>query len=238
MDYIWVKTANRDYGEWRTAQAIVHDVPNSFHMGINPNVEFDMDESFVFQGFPDVFVSTSSSEIDVLLIVDEGYTGGHSGTFIDVVNVGDNTTMRVEGKNYIIDSPQGIEKAYLRATNSPATPEFYLDYMIIHANEVNHVEIIPNQVFGLYPVFELVNSRGGELSFAIGGEISIGPIKLKTSAVMMDLRVKSVGDRHILPTWLGIQKNGLDTELGNNEKHYILPEPGLSLIASLEATIW
>ena len=238
MDYIWVKTANRDYGEWRTAQAIVHDVPNSFHMGINPNVEFDMDESFVFQGFPDVFVSTSSPEIDVLLIVDEGYTGGHSGTFIDVVNVGDNTTMRVEGKNYIIDSPQGIEKAYLRATNSPATPEFYLDYMIIHANEVNHVEIIPNQVFGLYPVFELVNSRGGELSFAIGGEISIGPIKLKTSAVMMDLRVKSVGDRHILPTWLGIQKNGLDTELGNNEKHYILPEPGLSLIASLEATIW
>ena len=50
----------------------VHDVPNSFHMGINPNVEFDMDESFVFQGFPDVFVSTSSPEIDVLLIVDEG----------------------------------------------------------------------------------------------------------------------------------------------------------------------
>ena len=238
MDYIWVKTANRDYGEWRSAQAIVHDVPNSFHMGINPNIEFDMDQSFVFQGFPDVFVSTSSPEIDVLLIVDEGYTGGHSGTFIDVVNVGDNTTMRVEGTNYIIDSPQGIEKAYLRATNSPATPEFYLDYMIIHANEVNHVEIIPNQIFGLYPVFELANSRGGELSFAIGGEINIGPITLKTSAVMMDLRVKSVGDHHILPTWLGIQKNGLDTELGTNEKHYILPEPGLSLIASLEATIW
>ena len=238
LDYIWVKTANRDYGTWKSAQAIVHDVPNSFHMGIDPNVEFDMDKSFVFQGFPDVFVTTSSPEIDVLLIVDEGYTGGHSGTFMDVVNVGDNTTMRVDGTNYIIDSPQGIDKAYLRATNSPATPEFYLDYMVIHASDIKHVEIIPNQIFGLYPIFELANADGGELSFAIGGKLNLGPLKLTTSAVMMDLRVKNVGDYSILPTWLGVQKNGLDTELGNNEKHYILPEPGLSLIASLEATIW
>ena len=54
---------------------------------------------------------------------------------------------------------------------------------------------------------------------------------------MMDLRVKSVADYHILPTWLGVQKNGMDTELGQDEKHYILPAPGMSLIASLEASI-
>ena len=237
IDYIWVKTANRDYGKWRSAQAIVHDVPESFHMGINPNYEFDMDQAFIFQGFPDVFVTTSSPQIDILLKVDEGYTGGHSGTLMDIVNVGDNTTMRLEGINYIIDSPEGIEKAYIQVTNSPATPEFYLDYMVIYANDVNHVEIKPNQIFGLYPVFELVNADGGELSFAIGGELKLGPIKLKTSAVLMDLRVKSVGGHHILPTWLGVQKNGMDTELGENEKHYILPEPGTSFIASLEATI-
>jgi len=237
MDYIWVKTANRDYGKWRSAQAIVHDVPESFHMGINPNYEFDMDQAFIFQGFPDVFVTTSSPQIDILLKVDEGYTGGHSGTLMDVTNVGDNTTMRLEGINYIIDSPEGIEKAYMQVTNSPATPEFYLDYMVIYANDVNHVEIKPNQIFGLYPVFELVNTDGGELSFAIGGELKLGPIKLKTSVVLMDLRVKSVGGHHILPTWLGMQKNGMDTELGENEKHYILPEPGTSFIASLEATI-
>ena len=237
IDYIWVKTANRDYGKWRSAQAIVHDVPESFHMGINPNYEFDMDQAFIFQGFPDVFVTTSSPQIDILLKVDEGYTGGHSGTLMDIVNVGDNTTMRLEGINYIIDSPEGIEKAYMQVTNSPATPEFYLDYMVIYANDVNHVEIKPNQIFGLYPVFELVNADGGELSFAIGGELKLGPIKLKTSVVLMDLRVKSVGGHHILPTWLGVQKNGMDTELGENEKHYILPEPGTSFIASLEATI-
>jgi len=237
MEYIWVKTANRDYGSWKAAQAIVHDVPESFHMGINPNYEFDMDKAFVFQGFPDVFVTTSSPEIDVLLKVDEGYTGGHSGTLMDVINVGDNTTMRLEGINYVIDSPQGIERAYLQATNSPATPEFYLDYMVVYANDVKHVEIKPSQIFGLYPVFELENAHGGELSFAIGGELKLGPMKLKTSAVLMDLRVKSVGGHHILPTWLGVQKNGIDTELGENEKHYILPEPGTSFIASLEATI-
>ena len=237
IDYIWVKTANRDYGKWRSAQAIVHDVPESFHMGINPNYEFDMDQAFIFQGFPDVFVTTSSPQIDILLKVDEGYTGGHSGTLMDIVNVGDNTTMRLEGINYIIDSPEGIEKAYMQVTNSPATPEFYLDYMVIYANDVYHVEIKPNQIFGLYPVFELANADGGELSFAIGGELKLGPIKLKTSVVLMDLRVKSVGGHHILPTWLGVQKNGMDTELGENEKHYILPEPGTSFIASLEATI-
>jgi len=237
LDYIWVKTANKDYGKWKSAQAIVHDVPESFHMGIDPNYEFDMDLAFAFQGFPNLFVSTSSSQIDVLLMVDEGYTGGHSGTFIDVTNVGDNTSMILDGVNYIIDAPNGIDSAYLRATNSPATPQFYLDYMVIHAKDVKHVEIIPNQLFGLYPVFELANADGGELSFAIGGELSIGSIKLKTSAVLMDLRIKEVGGKNILPTWLGVQKNGIDTELGNNEKHYILPEPGMSLIASLVATI-
>ena len=148
MDYIWVKTANKDYGSWKSAQAIVHDVPDEFHMGINPNFEFDMDESFVFQGFPDLFVTTSSQEIDIMLIVDEGYTGGHSGTFIDVKNVGDNTTMILDGVNYVIDSPQGIDSAYLRTTTSPATPQFHLDYMVIHATDIKHVEIVPNQLFG------------------------------------------------------------------------------------------
>ena len=237
IDYIWVKTANKDYGSWKSAQAIVHDVPESFHMGINPNIEFDMDKSFVFQGFPDLFVTTSSPEIDILLRVEEGYTGGHSGTFIDVVNVGDNTTMILDGVNYIIDSPQGIEKAYLRTTTSPATPQFHLDYMVIHANDIKHVEIVPNQLFGLYPVFEMLNSEGGQLSFAIGGDLKLGPVKLKTSAVMMDLRVKDVGGVNILPTWLGIQKNGMNTEFGDDEKHYIMPEPGMSLISSIGATL-
>ena len=237
MDYIWVKTANKDYGSWKSAQAIVHDVPGEFHMGINPNFEFDMDESFVFQGFPDLFVTTSSQEIDIMLIVDEGYTGGHSGTFIDVKNVGDNTTMILDGVNYVIDSPQGIDSAYLRTTTSPATPQFHLDYMVIHATDIKHVEIVPNQLFGLYPVFEMLNSEGGQLSFAIGGELTLGPIELKTSAVMMDLRVKEVGGYNILPTWLGIQKNGMDTEFGNDEKHYIMPEPGMSLISSIGATL-
>jgi hypothetical protein len=109
--------------------------------------------------------------------------------------------------------------------------------MVIHANDIEHVEIIPKQLFGLYPVFELATAKGGELSFAIGGELKAGPIKLTTSVVLMDLRVKSVAGQHILPTWLGVQKNGIDTELGNNEKHYILPEPGMSLIASLEASL-
>lgn len=237
MDYIWVKTANRDYGSWRSAQAIVHDVPEAFHMGINPNFEFDMDKSFVFQGFPDLFVTTSSQEIDIMLMVDEGYTGGHSGTFIDVKNVGDNTTMILDGVNYVIDSPQGIESAYLATTTSPATPQFHLDYMVIHATDIKHVEIIPNQLFGLYPVFEMLNSKGGQLSFAIGGELTLGPIQLETSAVMMDLRVKEVGGYNILPTWLGIQKNGMDTEFGDDEKHYIMPEPGMSLISSIGATL-
>ena len=65
----------------------------------------------------------------------------------------------------------------------------------------------------------------------------MGPITLETSAVMMDLRVMSVAGKSILPTWLGVQKNGMDTEFGNNEKHYILPEPGMSFIASLEASL-
>ena len=237
MDYVWVKTANRDYGSWKSAQAIVHDVPESFHMGINPNFEFDMDESFVFQGFPDLFVTTSSQEIDIMLLVDEGYTGGHSGTFIDVKNVGDNTTMLLDGVNYVIDSPQGIESAYLSTTTSPATPEFHLDYMIIHASDIRHVEIIPNQLFGLYPIFELEDCQGGQLSFAIGGELTLGPVELETSAVMMDVRVKEIGGYNILPTWLGIQKNGMDTEFGEGEKHYIMPEPGMSLISSIGATL-
>ena len=54
---------------------------------------------------------------------------------------------------------------------------------------------------------------------------------------MMDLRVKEVGGYNILPTWLGIQKNGMDTEFGNDEKHYIMPEPGMSLISSIGATL-
>ena len=97
--------------------------------------------------------------------------------------------------------------------------------------------IILNGICRYKIIDELNNAKGGELSFAIGGELKMGPITLETSAVMMDLRVKTVAGKSILPTWLGVQKNGMDTEFGNNEKHYILPEPGMSFIASLEASI-
>ena len=110
---------------------------------------------------------------------------------------------------------------------------FHPDVFVVLATSSNLVLILKKPD----SMVELANAKGGELSFAIGGELNMGPIKLKTSAVLIDLRIKEVGGYNVLPTWLGIQKNGMDTELGNNEKHYILPEPGMSLIASLEASI-
>ena len=48
---------------------------------------------------------------------------------------------------------------------------------------------------------------------------------------------KKLGDSFKKWGFCGVKNHGIDTELGNDEKHYILPEPGMSFIASLQASL-
>ncbi|MEO2236940.1 MAG: hypothetical protein ABGW95_01665, partial [Candidatus Poseidoniia archaeon] len=110
-------------------------------------------------------------------------------------------------------------------------------YLELHAVGVEHVRITPHELFGVYPVFELSEARGGELGLAIAGELRLGPLTLDTAAMLLDIRLREVGGLPLIPGWLEYQRGGLDTELGAGERHYILPEPGTSLFASLGASL-
>jgi len=191
----------------------------------------------MFQGFPDVTVQTSEPGLDVVLQLDPGYTGGHSGTWLDATNLGNNTRLYIDGYSYVIDAPNGIGEAFLRSTNSPATPQFTLHYLEIHAVDVKHVRITPHELFGVYPVFELSEAYGGELGLAVAGELRLGSFVLDTAAMLLDVRLQEVGGFPLIPSWIEHQRGGLDTELGTGEHHYILPEPGTSLLASLGASL-
>jgi hypothetical protein len=237
QELLMARSTSDRYGGWRTATALVHDVPAFFDIRIEPNYDFDMDLPFMFQGFPNVAVQASEPGLDVVLQLDPGYTGGHSGTWLDATDLGNNTRLYLDGYAYVIDAPNGIGEAFLRSTNSPATPQFTLHYLELHAAGVEHVRITPHELFGVYPVFELSEARGGELGLAIAGELRLGPLTLDTAAMLLDIRLREVGGLPLIPGWLEYQRGGLDTELGAGERHYILPEPGTSLFASLGASL-
>ena len=65
----------------------------------------------------------------------------------------------------------------------------------------------------------------------------MGPLTLDTAAMLLDIRLREVAGLPLIPGWLEYQRGGLDTELGAGERHYILPEPGTSLFASLGASL-
>ena len=237
QELLLARSTRDRYGGWHSATALVHDVPRFFDLHISPNYNFDMDQPFMFQGFPDVTVQTSEPGLDVVLQIDPGYTGGHSGTWLDATDVGNNTRLYLDGHEYVIDAPNGIGEAFLRSTNSPATPQFTLHYLEIHAVGVKHVRITPHELFGVYPVVELSEAYGGELGLAIAGELRLGPFTLDTAVMLLDVRLREVGGLPLIPGWLEYQRGGLDTELGAGERHYLLPEPGTSLLASLGASL-
>ena len=237
QELLLARSISNRYDGWHSATALVHDVPRFFDMHISPNYDFDMDQPFMFQGFPDVTVQTSEPGLDVVLQLDPGYTGGHSGTWLDATNLGNNTRLYIDGYSYVIDAPNGIGEAFLRSTNSPATPQFTLHYLEIHAVDVKHVRITPHELFGVYPVFELSEAYGGELGLAVAGELRLGSFVLDTAAMLLDVRLQEVGGFPLIPSWIEHQRGGLDTELGTGEHHYILPEPGTSLLASLGASL-
>ena len=184
------------------------------------------------QGLPTVKVGTSNNSLDIVLIVDPGYSGGFTGTALDAENVGNNTFIGLNEKgNYVIDAPNGVDKAYYRLLNSPTTPQFSLNKFEIFADNISHVELTTTQLFGVYPIFSLHKANGGNLSFIVGSSIRpVEGMEFKATSVMIDLRVKEFAGVPILPSWLGISNNGINGEFGNDESHYIVPEPVLSLV--------
>jgi len=233
IDLVWVKLDKFTQGEWRSAYALVHDVPTYFHMRVAGSDHFDMDHSFILQGLPQISVQTASHEIDVILLIDQGYTGGYTSTSLDATNLGNHTTLKLVDYTYVIDSPEGIERAYYRLEGSPTTRQFTLDYLEIHAYDVYHVELTAHQLFDLYPIFELSGAEGGDLSYAAAGRLTTDPVELDAMPIMLDIRFKEVGGVPVLPTWIGVQRGGSATELGEGERHYIVPEPVTSLLSTL-----
>lgn len=233
IDLVWVKLDKFIQGEWRSAYALVHDVPTYFHMRVAGSDHFDMDHSFILQGLPQISVQTSSREIDVVLLIDQGYTGGFTSTTLDATNLGNHTTLKLVDHTYVIDSPEGIDRAYYRLEGVPTIPLFTLDYLEIHAYDVYHVEITAHQLLGIYPVFELSHAEGGDLSYAAAGRLTTDPVELDAMPVMLEIRFREVAGVPLIPTWLSVQRGGSATELGEGERHYIVPEPITSLLSTL-----
>ena len=231
-DYVWVYSSKKVLDNWVSAYALVHDVSTYLNLAVLPHHGYDMDRPFILQGLPTVKVGTSNNSLDIVLIVDPGYSGGFTGTALDAENVGNNTFIGLDEKgNYVIDAPNGVDKAYYRLLNSPTTPQFSLNKFEIFADNISHVELTTTQLFGVYPIFSLHKANGGNLSFIVGSSIRpVEGMEFKANSVMIDLRVKEFAGVPILPSWLGISNNGINGEFGNDESHYIVPEPVLSLV--------
>ena len=133
--------------------------------------------------------------------------------------------------SYVISAPNGVDKAYYRLLNAPTTPQFSLNKFEIFADNISYVELTTTQLFGVYPIFALHKANGGNLTFIIGSSIRpVEDMEFQANSVMLDLRTKEFAGLPILPTWLGISNNGINGEFGNDESHYIMPEPVLSLV--------
>ena len=74
-DYIWVYSSKKVLDNWVSAYALVHDVSTYLNLAVLPHYGYDMDRPFILQGLPTVTVGTSNNSLDVILIVDPGYSG-------------------------------------------------------------------------------------------------------------------------------------------------------------------
>jgi len=220
----------------------IRDVPGEMHLSAAPATDFDIHEVTAFQGMFEMTYSSNSDEMDLFIETKGKAQNARNGNLMLAENLPDVFTMQVneEYEAEIAASGNGVEKLYLRRTDSYVRPDLTIVTAEVVGEDLKSANVKMIQI-GEYPIIVVDGITSGRIVATAQTEVLVGDWEIDARGVMLDAQFTG-----IIPTASSVGINGVVTDLsmissltgGNIETtHIIIGEPIGSILATTVAMV-
>ena len=241
-DSLMLQQLRKVDGLWWPSTMFIRDVPGEMHLSASPATDFDIHEVTAFQGMFEMTYSSNSDEMDLFIETKGKAQNARNGNLMLAENLPDVFTMQVN-EDYeaeIAASGDGVEKLYIRRTDSYVRPDLTLVTAEVVGEDLKSANVRMIQI-GDYPIIIVDGITGGRIVATAQTEVTVGDWEIDGRGVMLDAQFTGV-----IPTASSVGVNGVVTDLsmissltgGNIETtHIIIAEPIGSILATTVAMV-
>ena len=235
VEYLYFKILKRMEERWSQIYAFFHDLPTDFDISIGQNTDFTIQEPFPLQGLPEMVIDSSNDRLDVFVEYDGSGVGQRGRFQIYAQDIADTRTYYEDGR-YVIDS-EGIGFLYLDMDRVPAMDSFTLNSLRLLGEDVKHVEIEIQMLFGLFPVIRVEETRGSGLQIRTSQEIDLGGSSHDITLFFINLERSDVLGLPVL-TGISVTRDTSVVDLEKGDGNIIVPAPVLSFWYWALSPLW
>ncbi len=217
---------------WWPATIFLTKVPGSMSLTTEPDLNFDITKNLAFQGTPILDFTASDAGMSLYI---EAF-GRAINTRGDVVLLAQGMTDRMIIKPtdsfglQIRSGGNGVEKIYLRFSNSPTTPPIVIDEMEALGENLKSATIHIREIAGpYYSIIDIDDVQGGRIIASAKLYATIDDRNIGLKGVLIDAQITGG-----VPTGTTFGINGLASDLSilsiipgisGSTRHIMAPEP-------------
>ena len=243
-DAVMISMARYVDGEWWPATAFMRDLPGEVHLSTAPSKNFDITKDTSFQGTNTLEYTSNGNDMDLYIYATGRAIDSRSDILMLAENMPSHTSIKhTDNWGMKIESyPNGIERFYLRQSDTPIQPGIYLKSSEVVGENLRSATIHVHYIGNMYPIAIISDVTGGRVIATGDAEVEFGGINWDAKGVLIDAQITG-----IIPSasTFGINGIGNDLSLLNSvtngrasTTHFVFPEPISSGILTLFFTIF
>ena len=227
---------------WWPSTLFMRDVPSEMHLAALPSSEFNINEESSFQGMYTLDYTSNSDRMDLFLETKGKAQNVQGGNLMIAENLPDRFVMETtdDWGARISASGNGVERIYLKRTDSPMMPGFSMKSAQVIGEDLKSVTIHMPRYAGV-PVVVLDDITSGRIVVTGDMRADLMGFEIDGRGVLLDAQFTGV-----IPTASSLGVNGVVTDLsligeltgGSVETtHIMVGEPISTLISTALATV-
>ena len=227
---------------WWPSTLFMRDIPSEMHLAALPSSEFNINRESTFQGMYTLDYTSNSDQMDLFLETKGKAQNVQGGNLMIAENLPDRFVMETtdDWGARISASGNGVERIYLKRTNSPMQPGYSMNSAQIIGEDLKSVTIHIHRYAGV-PVVILDDITSGRIVVTSDISADIMGFEIDGRGVLLDAQFTGV-----IPTASSLGINGVVTDLsligeltgGSVETtHIMMGEPVSTLISTIIATV-
>ncbi len=228
--------------QWWPATAFMRDLPGEMHLAAQPSQRFDITEQTAFQGLYNLDYSSNTDSMDLFIEASGRAIDSRADMLLMAENMPRVTkiTQTDDWGASIISSGKGIEKLYIRQSNTPIMPGVFVEQIEVAGENLQSATI---HVYGpqVYQMVVIDDITGGKILATARANVELGGITWDARGVLIDAQATG-----FVPSGSTFGVNGLASDLsmlntltgGRAETtHIIVVEPFSSALLTLFMTV-
>ncbi len=241
-DSIYLQQLRFVENRWWPSTLFMRDIPSEMHLAALPSDEFNINEESTFQGMYTLDYTSNSNRMDLFLETKGKAQNVQGGNLMIAENLPDRFVMETtdDWGARISASGEGVERIYLKRTDSPLRPGFSMNSAQVIGENLKSVTIHMPRYAGI-PVVVLDDITSGRIVVTADMSADLMGYNIDGRGVLLDAQFTG-----IIPTASSLGVNGVVTDLsligeltgGSVETtHIMVGEPISTLISTALATV-